>query len=172
MCRGTNTRQQFDDGGWNIFCKRDEVRFRFELADDKKIEGLDHLDVSLRGKEVRQLWENFRKTKRVEKESENRDMLQEDMEQFHNTIRAHVRKTTKLRLDDRSVFVLTQIELPTMNVSKNGKLLVLKGSSFLHILTILEFFTKTCQCSIPSAAPSLWTKETAEGISFEVCQSF
>ena len=89
--------------------KGDDVRFRFELADDKKIEGLDHLDVSLRGKEVRQLWENFRKTKRVEKESENRDMLQEDMEQFHNTIRAHVRKTTKLRLDDRSVFVLTQV---------------------------------------------------------------
>ena len=93
--------------------KGDEVRFRFELADDKKMQGLDHLDVTLKGKEVRQLWENFRKTKRFEKESENRDMLQEDMEQFHHTIRTHVRKTTKLRLDDRSVFVLTQVILST-----------------------------------------------------------
>ena len=93
--------------------KGDEVRFRFELADDKKMQGLDHLDVTLKGKEVRQLWENFRKTKRAEEESENRDMLQEDMEQFHHTIRTHVRKTTKLRLDDRSVFVLTQVILST-----------------------------------------------------------
>ena len=93
--------------------KGDEVRFRFELADDKKMQGLDHLDVTLKGKEVRQLWENFRKTKRFEKESENRDMLQDDMEQFHHTIRTHVRKTTKLRLDDRSVFVLTQVILST-----------------------------------------------------------
>ena len=93
--------------------KGDEVRFRFELADDKKMQGLDHLDVTLKGKEVRQLWENFRKTKRVEKEPENRDMLQEDMEQFHHTIRTHVRKTTKLRLDDRSVFALTQVIFST-----------------------------------------------------------
>merc|ERR1719361_1544387 len=152
--------------------KGDEVRFRFELADDKKMQGLDHLDVTLKGKEVRQLWENLRKTKRVENESENRDMLQEDMEQFHHTLRTHVRKTTKLRLDDRSVFALTQIELPIMNVSRNGKLLVLKGISFLHVHTILEFFTKMCQCSIPSAAPRLFTKEAAEGMSFELPQSF
>ena len=96
--------------------KGDEVRFRFELADDKKMQGLDHLDVTLKGKEVRQLWENFRKTKRFEKESENRDMLQDDMEQFHHIIRTHVRKTTKLRLDDRSVFVLTQVIFSTQYV--------------------------------------------------------
>jgi len=155
MCRGTNTRQQFDDGGWNIFCKRDEVRFRFELADDKKIEGLDHLDVSLRGKEVRQLWENFRKTKRVEKESENRDMLQEDMEQFHNTIRAHVRKTTKLRLDDRSVFVLTQVWLPILSLSNKGNVRIEKDCKKEIVNYVLHELSNLCQLLIHTANPRI-----------------
>ena len=39
--------------------KGDKIILRFQLAEDKKIPGLDHIDVTFEGAQIRKLWNNF-----------------------------------------------------------------------------------------------------------------
>ena len=81
----------------------------FQLAEDKKIPGLDHIDVTFEGAQIRKLWNNFHKNKG----SQESEITQEEMESFHKALRTHARNTLKLCLDDRSIFILTQVRLST-----------------------------------------------------------
>ena len=83
--------------------KGDEVKFRFQLAHE--VPGLDHVDVTFEGAQIRKLWENFHKRNG----SQESEITLQEMERFHSALRSHVRNTIKLRLDDRSIFILTQV---------------------------------------------------------------
>ena len=89
--------------------KGDKIVLRFQLAEDKKIPGLDHIDVTFEGAQIRKLWNNFHKNKG----SQESEITQEEMETFHKALRTHARNTLKLCLDDRSIFILTQVRLST-----------------------------------------------------------
>ena len=89
--------------------KGDKIVLRFQLAEDKKIPGLDHIDVTFEGAQIRKLWSNFHKNKG----SHESEITQEEMESFHKALRTHARNTLKLCLDDRSIFILTQVRLST-----------------------------------------------------------
>ena len=88
--------------------KVDKVVLRFQLAEDKKVPGLDHIDVTFEAAQIRKLWSNFHERK-GSKESE---ITREEKDIFHSALRTHARNTLKLCLDDRSIFVLTQVIYP------------------------------------------------------------
>ena len=87
--------------------KGDKMVLRFQLAEDKKVTGLDHIDVTFEGSQIRTLWSNFH----CGKGSQESEITQEEMESFHTALRSHARNTLKLCLDDRSIFILTQVYL-------------------------------------------------------------
>ena len=87
--------------------KGDKVKLRFQLAEDHKVPGLDHIDVTFEGGQIRALWKNFHSRKA----NQETEISHEEMETFHSELRSHVKNITKLRLDDRSIFILSQVFL-------------------------------------------------------------
>ena len=95
--------------------KGDKIVLRFQLTEEKKVPGLDHIDVTYEGVHIRKLWSNFHQRKG----SQESEMSQEEMEMFHSALRTHARNTLKLCLDDRSIFILTQV-LNLLNLIKTN----------------------------------------------------
>ena len=67
--------------------KGDKIVLRFQLTEEKKVPGLDHIDVTFEGVHIRKLWSNFHQRKG----SQESEMSQEEMEMFHSALRAHAR---------------------------------------------------------------------------------
>ena len=87
--------------------KGDKIKLRYQLGDESlKHCGLNNIDVTYEGSDIRKLWENFFNNRNRAGDAE---IAQEEKEKFHNALRSHVRNTIKLRLDDRSKFILTQV---------------------------------------------------------------
>ena len=104
--------------------KGDEVKLRFQMTEAKRVPGIDHIDITFEGGQIRQIWENFNSKKRV-LESE---ITQEEMEKFHSALRIHARNTTKLCLDNRSIFTLSQVLiLPTNYITLRDFLILINN---------------------------------------------
>ena len=92
--------------------KGDEIIFRYRLRQENMKDcGLDHIDVTFEGAAIRKLWQNFHKRNG----SDESEISKEEMERFHFALRSHVRKIIKLRLNDRSKFILTQVYTLDLN---------------------------------------------------------
>lgn len=131
--------------------KGDDVKFRFQLA--HAVSGLDHVDVSFEGAQIRRLWENFHQRNG----SQESEITQQEMERFHSALRSHVRNTIKLRLHDRSIFILTQVWLPIFSVSSKGHIRIEKGCD--RVKSILRELTNLCQGSTLTANPRISASE-------------
>ena len=77
------------------------------MAEGKEVPGVDHIDVTYEGGQIRKLWQNFH-NKQGSQESE---ITKEEMESFHNALRSHASNTIQLCLDDRNIFKLSQVAL-------------------------------------------------------------
>ena len=106
------------------------MKLRFQLAEAKKVPGIDHIDVTFEGVQIRKLWENFNKRKG----SPESEITQEEMERFHSALRTHVRNTTKLCLDNRSIFILSQVFI----LASYNNIAVIRGIPSIQSLRIIR----------------------------------
>ena len=79
------------------------MKFRFKLAHE--VHGLDHIDVTFEGAQIRLIWENFH----GKNGSQASEITHQEMERFHSALRNHACNSIKLRLNDRSLFILSQV---------------------------------------------------------------